>query len=178
MLTKTFKLSLILCLAFLMTTGVTAQEDKSKRPSPPAEATLTSGDMTIAINYSSPAVKDRTVWGGLVPYGEIWRTGANEATTFEVSTDVKIEGERLPAGKYALFTIPNKDKWTIIFNSEVEQWGAYRYKETKDVLRVNVTPSESDTFNERLKFEVTENEDGALVALYWEKMKVAFQASN
>ena len=94
-------------IAFLFQTNVTqAQDDKSKRPSPPAEASAKVGGTMVTINYSQPSVKSRKIWGELVPYDKVWRTGANEATTFEVSTDVKIEGKTLPAGKYGLFTIP------------------------------------------------------------------------
>ncbi|RMG72406.1 MAG: DUF2911 domain-containing protein, partial [Bacteroidetes bacterium] len=96
------------------------------------------GTAEITINYGSPAAKGRTLWGDLVPYGAVWRTGANEATTFTVSQDVTIEGQTLPAGTYSLFTIPGESDWTIIFNKTAEQWGAYEYDEAADALRVKV----------------------------------------
>ena len=106
-----------------------AQDDKSKRPSPPDKVSEKVGSATITIDYSQPSVKDREIWGGLVPYGKVWRTGANEATTFENSADVKVEGESLKAGKYGLFTIPEANEWTIIFNSVPDQWGSGGYDE-------------------------------------------------
>ncbi len=152
-----------------------AQDDKSKRPSPPAEVKQMVEQTTVQINYSQPAVKEREVWGGLVPYGKIWRTGANEATTFEVSDDVKIEGQSLPAGKYALFTIPDKEEWTIIFNSEAGQWGAYNYDVDKDVLRVKVKPVKSPKFMERMTFDISKK---GKVSLMWENIEVAFNVAG
>src|SRR5688500_14138747 len=93
-----------------------AQDDKSKRPSPPATLTTTMNGTGVIINYSQPSVKGRALGKDIAPYGKVWRTGANEATTFEINRDVKIEGKDLKAGKYALFTIPNENEWTIIFN--------------------------------------------------------------
>jgi len=121
-----------LLLAVSVTTMLFAcgQEDKSKRASPPAQAkeTISSG-ATVTINYSQPSVKGRTIGKDLEPMpGKVWRTGANEATTFEVSKAVKIEGKDLPAGKFALFTISGDSEWTIIFNKTANQWGAFSYK--------------------------------------------------
>ena len=95
--------------------------------------------------------KDGLIWGDLVPYGKVWRTGANEATTFETDKDIMIKEQKLPAGKYALFTIPGETEWTWIFNSVWDQWGAYKYDESKDVLRVKSTPESSSVFHEQLK---------------------------
>src|SRR3954467_3196490 len=101
-----------------------AQDDKSKRPSPPATASATtSTGNTITIDYSQPGVKGRTIGKEIAPYGKVWRTGANEATLFEVSRDAKVEGKDLKAGKYSLFTIPGENEWQFILNSETGQWG-------------------------------------------------------
>jgi hypothetical protein len=150
------------------------QDDKSKRPSPPANVTEKIGNTTVTIDYSQPAVKGRTIWGDLVPYDKVWRTGANEATTFEVSNDVKVEGKTLPAGKYGLFTIPGKDEWTIIFNSVPDQWGAFEYDPTKDVLKVNVKPKKSPEAMEKMTFKINKN---GTVSLLWEKLEVDFNVS-
>jgi hypothetical protein len=168
-------LLLAMTFLFLQSTTGFAQDDKSNRPSPPAQVSEEIGDATITINYSQPAVKDRTVWGELVPYGKVWRTGANEATTFEVSDDVEIEGETLPAGKYALFTIPGEDEWTIIFNKETNQWGSGKYDESKDALRVKVKPEKSDKMHERLTFQI--EKDGE-VELLWENLEVEFSVDT
>lgn len=147
------------------------EEDKSSRPSPPKEVSGQIAGVDIKIDYSSPAVKGRTIWGDLEPYGEVWRTGANEATTIELSQSVSVEGQTLEAGRYSLFTIPNKEKWTVIFNKEADQWGDYNYDEEKDALRVEVVPTDLEEQIERLEFEVRESD----VALRWDLLEVAFK---
>jgi hypothetical protein len=166
-------ISFIFCLVTLPFSKVSGQEDKSKRPSPPAEAHAQIGDKAISLNYSSPAVKGRTIWGDLVPYGKVWRTGANEATIFETSGDLVINGQKLPAGKYGLFTIPGEKEWTIIFNSVWDQWGAFKYDASKDVLRLKANAVKSEAFNERMKFEITDH----VVTLLWEDIKVSFMVN-
>jgi hypothetical protein len=168
------KLALLMTAALLLSSMLFAQGDKSKRPSPPATATGKVGDATITIDYSSPAVKGRQIWGELVPYDKVWRTGANEATIFQTDKDIKVEGKTLKAGKYSLYTIPGKDEWVFIFNSQTGQWGIKDEAGTttedpaKDVLRVTVKPEASKTFNERMNFVV--DKDG--FALVWENLKV------
>jgi len=141
------------------------------RPSPKASVSQTFGLTDVAIAYSSPGVKGRQVWGGVVPYDQVWRTGANEATSFEVSTDVQIEGKPLAAGKYALFTIPGEGKWTVIFN-KTQQWGAFDYKEADDALRVEATPRPAPP-RERLTYFFEDTTDnGTTLVLAWEKVEV------
>ncbi|RED99747.1 DUF2911 domain-containing protein [Marinoscillum furvescens] len=146
-------------------------QDKSNRPSPPAETNATVGDVDVTINYSQPAVKGRKIWDGLVPYGKVWRTGANEASWIEVSDDVTINGESLSTGKYGFFTIPGENEWTLIFNEKWKQWGAYDYDESQDFLRVTAKPEKSDKFYERFTIEV--NEDGS-ASLNWADLSVPF----
>ena len=166
---KVFSLSplFMFVLGLLFSASVSAQEQQS-RPSPAATANGKVGGANITITYSSPSVKGRTLWGELVPYGKVWRAGANEATTFETDKDVKVEGKTLPAGKYAFFTIPNDKEWTVIFNKTANQWGAYKYEEAQDALRVSVKPKKSKEFNESLKYNV--GKDG--ISLLWENMEV------
>lgn len=152
-----------------------AQDDKSQRASPPAEASATVGNTEVIIDYSQPAVKGREIFGALVPYGEVWRTGANEATTFEVDKDVLVEGQPLPAGKYALFTIPGEEEWALIFNKTADQWGAYEYEQAQDVLRVNVEPKKVPEEAELLSFDVDESGE---VSLQWADTKVSFQVEE
>ncbi len=147
-----------------------AQEDKTKRPSPPATASGEINGKTITINYGQPSIKGREVWGKLVPYGQVWRAGANEATTIEFAKDVTIEGKKLPAGKYGFFTIPNANEWTIIFNKVPNQWGAFKYDAAQDALRVTVKPKKSKVFNEKLIYAVNKS----TVSLAWENTEVAF----
>ena len=152
---------------------ILAQGDKSKRPSPPATATGKVNGASITIDYSSPSVKGRKIWGELVPYNKVWRTGANEATLFATDKEIKVEGKSLPAGKYSLYTIPGEKEWVFMFNSQTGQWGVKENEETtedpaKDVLRVTVKPEKSASFNERMKFEV----DKTGFSLLWENLKV------
>src|SRR5829696_10314286 len=150
---KTIVSALVLTAALASTTVLYAQdEDKSKRPSPPATFTASSNGLNIKIDYSQPSVKGRTIGKDIATYGEVWRTGANEATTFEVNRDVKVEGKDLKAGKYALFTIPGESEWTLIFNKQPMQWGAFKYDEKQDALRVTVKPTKAPSFTERMTF--------------------------
>jgi hypothetical protein len=151
-----------------------AQGDKSKRPSPPMTASGKAGSAEVTIDYGAPSVKGREIYGDLVPYGKVWRTGANEATTFSVSKDVTINGQPLAAGKYALFTIPEKGEWTVIFNKNPKQWGAYDYKEDQDALRIKVKPEKTSALQEQLKFGV--GDDGK-VKLAWEHQSIEFTVS-
>jgi hypothetical protein len=114
-------------------------------------------------------VKGRTIWGDLVPYGKVWRTGANEATTIETNKDIMIQGQKLPAGKYALFTIPGETEWTWIFNSVWDQWGAYKYDGSKDVLRITTKPQKSPVFHEQLRFDITNEK----ISLAWENLLIS-----
>ncbi len=148
------------------------EEDKSQRPSPPASTTANVSGVNVTIDYSSPAVKGRKIWGDLVPYGKVDRTGANEATVFSVDKNVRVNGEMLPAGQYSLFTIPTETEWTVIFNKVAEQWGAYDYDQAEDALRITVTPEKADSFNERLELKVTE--DGT-VRYHWENLSFSFK---
>jgi hypothetical protein len=150
-------------------------EDKSKRPSPPARLEARFGDVNIIIDYSQPAVNGRNIFGDIVPYGEIWRTGANEATTITFDKDVVVEGKNLLAGTYALFTIPDEKEWTIIFNRKANQWGAFEYKEADDALRVSVKPVQEKEVTERVTFSM--NETGQII-MQWDRTKVSFQLSK
>jgi len=138
-----------------------------EKPSPARTTDGKVGDANIRIAYSSPAIKGRQVWGGLVPYDKVWRAGANEATIFETDKDIKVEGKELKAGKYSLFAIPTKGEWTMIFNKQTGQWGT-QYDEAQDEIRVKVTPRKSDKMNERLSYEVKDNK----VIMYWEQMQI------
>ncbi len=149
------KASFFFVLALLMTNTAFSQ-DKSKRASPPMTAEGTIGAAKISINYSSPLVKGRTIFGDLVPYDAVWRAGANEATTFETDKNIMVEGKSLPAGKYGLFIIPSKGDWTIIFNSVPDQWGSMGYDSAKDVLRVMVKSSKEEKSAESLMYAVSD----------------------
>jgi hypothetical protein len=163
--------------ALLLTASLAAAQTGPPRLSPKAVVSQVVGLTEIKIEYSRPAVKAREVWGKLVPLDRVWRTGANEATTFSVSSDVKVEGKPLAAGTYALFTIPRQDRWTLIFNKTADQWGAFDYDEKQDALRVDVKPVQSG-MQERMEFLIDEfDDDSADVILRWENTAVVFTVS-
>lgn len=128
--------------------------------------------VSVTLTYGRPKVKKRKVWGSLVGFSEVWRVGSDEATAISFSDDVKIEGKSLAAGTYALFAIPTEKKWTLVFNSAAEQWGAYSYEAKKDALRVDVTPKPTDHVE-----ELTFVNAGNAIELRWEKLAVAFSVS-
>ena len=157
----------LLVITLFMTTFINAQD---KPASPATIATGKINGATISINYSSPSVKGRVIWGELVPFDKVWRAGANDATTFETDKDLIIEGSKLPAGKYSFFVIPTNKECIIIFNKEAKQWGAYKYDEKQDQLRVTVKQQLSDTNTESLTYTINKNS----VVLSWEKWNIPF----
>jgi hypothetical protein len=159
----------LVATSLLATLNSSAQQDKSQRPSPPAVLNYSNNGLNITIDYSQPSVKGRTIGKDIAPYGQVWRTGANEATTFEVNKDVTIEGQALPAGKYSIYSIPGEDEWTIIFNKTWKQWGTV-YKQEEDALRVKVKPAKAETFSEKMTFSAK----GDKVVLNWGDREVAF----
>lgn len=169
---KLFTLAVVAASMAASVFSYAQEEDKSKRPSPPATVTETTANgTTITIDYSQPAVKGRTIGKEIAPYGEVWRTGANEATTFEVSKNVKVNGQALNAGKYALFTIPGKNEWVVIFNKVPQQWGAYKYDKAEDALRIKVKPGKAKAFTERMSFMISK---AGKVSLVWGDVAVDF----
>jgi hypothetical protein len=164
---KLSKKILLLLVMIFIATFVNAQE---KPKSPPEKANGIVNGAKIEINYGSPSVRGRKIWGELVPFGEVWRAGANEATTFETDKAITIEGLILPAGKYSFFIIPNKDECTIIFNKEGKQWGTYKYNDKADQLRVKVKHEKADSFTEKLTYTI----NATNVELSWENWIISF----
>ena len=157
-----------------LVTAVSAILAQEKPASPQATATGKIGAANVKIVYCQPSARGRKIMGGLVPYGEVWRTGANEATTIEIDKPVKIEGKDLAAGKYSLFTIPGENEWTIIINKDAKQWGAYKYKQEDDVLRVTVKPTKAAAPVETFNIAVGKDD----VQLKWENTAVAFKVKG
>ena len=150
---------------------LTTLDTTIKSPRKELKGTVDGVDLTV--NYGSPSVNNRTIYGDLVPYGKVWRTGANEATRITFGQDVKVgtEGTMLPAGTYSLFTLPaDRDNWTVIFNKTADQWGAYDYADADDAARVTGTASSLDTPAEKMDFAL----EGNTVSLMWADMKVGF----
>lgn len=174
----TFKISLFCVILSFFTQNLLAQggpppRDKSTRPSQPAIATGKFGNATLTIDYSSPSVKERKIWGELVPYEKVWRAGANEATIIITDAELTVAGKKLPAGKYTFYVIPTEKDWTIIVNSQTGQWGIKRGGEStrlpeNDVLTATVKPKKSNSFNEKLLYVVSK--DG--FSLKWENLEL------
>jgi hypothetical protein len=162
---------LILLLAFSFSQSLMAQE---KRASPLIEKTENVDNVAVKIQYGETSMKGREIFGNLVPYGKVWRTGANEATVIEFNKDVKLNDQLVKAGKYSLFTVPNEGKWTIIINSIWDQWGAYNYDENKDILRFEV---ESKKAEKHEKLNLNLSKEGSF-QLIWEETSIEFTISK
>ena len=165
-------LTFFVCALFVSTVAFGQMNNKAPL-SPRDSVSGTIKDATIKINYSAPSVRNRKIFGGLQPYGKIWRAGANQMTTFETSKDIKVEGKTLPAGKYSLFATPGETEWTIIFNSVTNAWGIKRGgvandDPAKDVLVVKVKPKALGTPVERLTYKI----DNKGFSLIWENTEV------
>jgi len=169
---KIIQLSMV--LVFILSLGSFGQQLKTPRPSPDATVTQFVGVTEVKIDYSSPAVKGRKIWGELVPFGEIWRTGANEATTITFSDAVKVNGSELPAGTYGIHTIPGESEWEFIFSKDTKIDGSSNFDKEKEVLRVKAKPEEHH-FMERMTFLFTNvTDNSASVNLLWDKLNVSF----
>lgn len=172
--THLFKTSLVACLVLLCTLVSVAQENKTPA-SPPASASGKIGAAEVTINYSSPGIKGRAIGNEIAPYGKVWRTGANAATKVTFTKDVTIEGQPLKAGTYSLFTVPDQNEWVIIFNKTADQWGAFKYQESEDALRVKVKPTTSKENNERFKIAIApKGKNAGIITLLWGNIAVPF----
>jgi hypothetical protein len=151
-----------------------AQKDKSQRPSPAAQAQCQFSDgKTITVDYSSPRVKGRKIFGDLVPYGQVWRTGANEATTFVTTANTKAGSLMIPAGNYTLFTVPNQDKWTLIINKKTGEWGIpYKY-ESDELGRVDMKASQTSSAVENFTISFDQMGSSCNMNISWENTKAS-----
>jgi len=154
-------------------------KDNSKRPSPPAQAQCKfANGKTITIDYSSPRMKGRTIFGGLVPYGEVWRTGANDATTFVTTADLNAGNLKIPAGNYTIFTVPNQDKWTLIINKKTGEWGIpYKY-ESDELGRVDMMVSQTSSPVENFTIAFDQKGSKCAMSLSWETTKATAEFSE
>lgn len=155
-------------------TFASAQEAVKPRLSPLEMVTMKYEGAYIKVTYCRPHKKGREIFGSLVPYGEVWRTGANEATEITFTEDVRINGNQVEAGTYTVFTIPEVDYWTIILNKDLGQWGAYNYNEAKDLMRFRVPVTNADVLYEPFTIEFELQDDETNLIMMWEKVKVSF----
>src|SRR6185312_7192998 len=147
------------------------------RPSQHALVSQRVGITDVSVNYSRPLVNNRPIWGKLVPYGQVWRAGANENTIIEFTDAVSIEGKPLAKGTYGLHMIPGENEWTVIFSKNASSWGSFSYKQDEDALRVSVKPQPSD-FHEALTYDFDDvKPESTLVNLRWEKIAVPFRVT-
>lgn len=154
--------------------AVTAPGAADAKKSIPGEAHGQVGNTHITITYHSPAVRGRTIWGGLVPYGEVWVTGAHNATTIEISEAIYVADTLIPKGKYAFFTIPGKEQWVLILNKNWDQHLSDEYDEKDDVLRVTITPETGLPFSERLVYSIENSGSGSgKISMQWETLRVS-----
>ncbi len=170
-LSKIFIFSQLLC--FLLISASLAQDASGVRPSPLAIISMRYKDAYVKITYSQPHKRGREIFEKLVPYNEVWRTGANEATEITTTKNMQINGTLLKAGTYSIFTIPQKDKWTVIINSEVGLWGAYNYNAKLDVMRFEVPAPVSDVLYEAFTMQFTHRNEVADLLLYWDRTRIS-----
>lgn len=168
----TARITAFICL-LLTVNCLRAQELLKLRPSPLAISSIRYKDNYIKITYSQPQKKNRQVFGQLVPYGQVWRTGANEATEITTTAPIQIDSFNLPAGTYSLFSIPQKDKWTIIINADLGLWGAYNYNAAKDVWRFDVPVQTTDKLYEPFTIAFDHRNEVADLLIMWDRTKVS-----
>jgi len=174
------------CVAAFLSVGVLAApalsqmggQDKSKRPSPPAKAECKlAGGKSITVDYSSPRMKGRKIYGGLVPFGEVWRAGANEATTFVTTTDLTVGGKPVPAGSYTIFAIPNQDKWWLVISKKTGEWGTDYPGEANDLARVDMKVSQLPSAVENFTIAFDQTGGGCTLRMDWETTRASAEIS-
>lgn len=174
---KLFLYTMTVAVALLLSSTASYAQERANneiRQSPNASVTQTIGTTKVSINYGRPAVQERQIFGSLVPFEEVWRTGANEATTISFSDNVRIEGQPLKEGTYGLFTIPGEEGWTVIFNNVATQWGAFDYTSEEDALRVKVEPEKAVPMEQMMFYFEDVTANSATVYLHWDEVKVPF----
>ncbi len=180
-MSRPFILATAACLFFsLFLVDLVSSQPTHPRQSPIDISRTMLGDTYIKAVYGKPYKRDREIFGELVPFGAVWRTGANEATEIIFTSDVHFGGERVEAGIYSLFTIPNENSWTIILNEQLGAWGAFRYDQSKDVLRIESPVHSLDESQEAFQITFETEEDGSktIMSLTWDKVRVSVPITN
>jgi hypothetical protein len=169
----------VLVCAAAWTVSVVAHQDKSSRPSPPAKAECKlAGGKTLTVDYSSPRAKGRKIYGELVPYGKVWRAGANEATTFVTDADLTVGGTSVPAGSYTIFVVPEADKWTLVISKKTGEWGTAYPGPSEDLARINMKASKLPAAVEN--FLIAFDSTGSECALHmdWEMTRASVEIAK
>ena len=167
-LCATLSVCLLICSA-----AVANAQDKGSRPSPPAKAECKLGGKNITVDYSSPRAKGRKIFGGLVPYGQVWRAGANEATTFATSSDLTVGGKAVPAGKYTIFAIPAEDKWTLVISKKTGEWGTAYPGPDNDLARIDMKVSKTSSPVENFTIAFDQKGNACTMRLEWENTQAS-----
>ncbi len=168
-----YKILWFLIVFLISPSLIKAQSAEKQRPSPAAITAVRYKDTYVKVTYSQPFKRGRQLFGKLVPYGQVWRTGANEATEITLTKDLQINGKPLKAGTYAIFTIPENDKWTIIINSDLGLWGSYNYNEKLDVMRFQVPVQTADKICDPFTISFDLQNDSANLLLCWDTVKIS-----
>jgi hypothetical protein len=173
------KIAVTFVFVFALCLISSAQQEKSKRPSPPAQAQCKFSDgKTITVDYSSPRMKGRKIFGELVPYGQVWRTGANEATTFVTTAPVSAGGRDIPAGSYTIFTVPEQNKWTLIVSKHTGEWGIpYKY-ESEEIARIPMSASQTPGPVENFTVSFDQGGGTCTMKLSWEQTQASVEFSE
>ena len=165
---------LCLCLCFMATQA--SCQDRSQRPSPPATASCAlAGGQTVTINYSSPRVKGRKIFGELVPYGQVWRAGANEATTFVTTANLKVGSKDVPAGSYTIFAVPDQDKWTLVISKKTGEWGTAYPGPSEDLVRIEMKASKTSALVENFAIAFDKTGGGCTLRMEWENTRASVE---
>jgi hypothetical protein len=168
----------LLCLT-IGAAGLKGQQDKASRPSPPAQATCQAASgATITIDYSSPRAKGRKIYGGIVPFGKVWRTGANEATTFVTTADLNVGGTTVPAGSYTIFTIPEQNKWTLVISKKTGEWGLAYAGPGEDQARIEMKVSQLPSSAENFTISFDHGASGCTMHVDWETTRASVDISK
>lgn len=176
---KAFQRISTLCLVFTLIVATAQAQIQTPQASPAATVTQSIGLGNVTIEYSRPVLKGRKMFGAQVPYGKVWRTGANKITNLVLSEEMTINGQKVPAGTYGLFTIPTATDWTVILNTDAEMWGAYEYNDKNDVVRFTVKSQKLANTQEYFTIEFTDfTPSEASLAISWENVLVKFAIKN
>jgi hypothetical protein len=171
--------AVLLAIATLAPAQMQMSQDKSKRPSPPANAECKfSNGKTVKIDYSSPRAKGRKIFGGVVPYGEVWRTGANEATTFVADTNLNVGGTAVPAGSYTIFTVPKADAWMLVISKKTGEWGTDYAGEKEDLARIPMSVSKTSGPVENFTIAFEQGSKKCSLQMEWENTRAAVEVSE
>jgi hypothetical protein len=163
----------------LLATQASCQQDKSQRPSPPAQAKCDLGaGKTLTVDYSSPRAKGRKIMGGLVPYGQVWRAGANEATTFVADADLSVGGTTVPAGKYTIFTVPEESKWTLVISKKTGEWGTAYPGPSEDLARMAMKVSKTPAMVENFTIAFDKSGNGCTMRMEWENTRASLDITK